>query len=320
MRIVLPRGCQEMVAIQCGVISRKQALGFGLSADTVDWLIRSERWRTLQRGVYSVFTGDPSREAVLWAAVHRAGPDAVLSHQTAAELFRVTDAQSSLIHITIPVGRHVAAIPGLVIHRSARLAQARHPALLPPRTRIEETVLDLAHQALTFDTAFNAACAACQRGLTTADRLVGAMGGRKKMRWRAELAEALAEIGAGAHSMLEYRYVHRVERPHGLPRAVRQARLSGDGRARFLDNLYDDYQLCVELDGKQAHPDHLRWQDIRRANAVIAMGVTTLRYGWTDVNGTPCQTAAQIAAVLASRGWPGPPRRCGSACRVPRVP
>lgn len=102
MRIVLPPECLEIVAIQSGVISRRQAIEFGLSPDSIDWLIRAERWRSLQRGVYSVFTGDPSRAAMLWAAVHRAGPDAVLSHQTAAELFGLTDAQRSLIHVTIP--------------------------------------------------------------------------------------------------------------------------------------------------------------------------------------------------------------------------
>jgi Transcriptional regulator, AbiEi antitoxin len=320
MRLVLPRECQELVAIQCGVISRQQAIGFGLSLDSIDWLVRAERWRRLHRGVYSVYIGDPPREATLWAAVHRAGAGAVLSHQTAAELFEMTDAQSLLIHVTVPVDRHIAAIPGLVIHRSTRLVQARHPTLLPPRTRIEETALDLAHQAVTFDAAFNAVCAPCQRRLTTSDRLVRVMGNRKKMRWRAELTEALAEVGSGAHSMLEYRYVRRVERPHGLPRAIRQAKFSSGGRTYYLDNLYDGYELCVELDGAEAHPDHQRWQDIRRANAVVAIGVTTLRYGWTDVDGRPCRTAAQVAAVLASRGWPGSLRRCGSACRAPRVP
>lgn len=320
MGLVLPRDCQEILAIQCGVISRQQAIGFGLSPDSIDWLVRAERWRCMHRGVYSVFNGDPPREATCWAAVHRAGAGAVLSHQTAAELFQMTDTQSSLIHVMVPVGRHIAAIPGLVIHRSTRLAQARHPTLLPPRTRIEETALDLAQQAVTFDAAFNAVCAACQRRLTTADRLVQAMGSRKKMRWRAKLTEALAEVGSGSHSMLEYRYVTRVERPHGLPRAVRQAKVSSGSRTYYLDNLYDGYELCVELDGRQAHPDDQRWQDIRRANAVVAMGVTTLRYGWTDVDGTPCQTAAQVAAVLASRGWPGSLRRCGPACRVQRVP
>jgi len=47
-------------------------------------------------------------------------------------------------------------MPGIVVHRSTRLAEAVHPSLLPSRTRIEETLLDLAQQATTFDAAFGA--------------------------------------------------------------------------------------------------------------------------------------------------------------------
>ena len=43
------------------------------------------------------------------------------------------------------------------------------------------------------------------------------MNDRKKMRWRRELTVALDDAGDGALSLLEYRYVRRVERPHGLP-------------------------------------------------------------------------------------------------------
>ena len=39
----------------------------------------------MHRGVYADFTGAPTREAQLWAALLRAGPGAVLSHWTAAE-------------------------------------------------------------------------------------------------------------------------------------------------------------------------------------------------------------------------------------------
>ena len=46
----------------------------------------SGRWRRLHSGVYAAFTGPPDRAPVLWAAVLGAGPRAVLSHQTAAEL------------------------------------------------------------------------------------------------------------------------------------------------------------------------------------------------------------------------------------------
>ena len=51
------------------------------------------------------------------------------------------------------------------------------------------------------------------------------MAARKKIRWRREIAVALGDAEGGALSVLEYRYVRRVERPHGLPAARRQARI-----------------------------------------------------------------------------------------------
>jgi len=316
MAIEWPRACQDLIEMQRGILSRAQALERGMPPDSVHWLVRTGRWQVLRRGVYSTFTGVPAREATLWAALLRAGAGAALSHQTAAELFKVTDRPSSMIHVSVPASRHIAGIPGVVVHRSARLAAATHPSLLPPRTRIEETLLDLAQQAATFDAAFGAVCAGCQRRLTTPRLLLEAMSRRKKMRWRAELTQALAEIGAGVHSLLEYRHVRYVERPHGLPRASRQARMTADGRHRFLDNLYGEYGLCVELDGQDAHPDDRRWQDVRRTNSVTESGIVTLRYGWTDVNYRPCRIAAQIGLVLTNLGWRGPLRPCGPACPV----
>lgn len=109
-----------------------------------------------------------------------------------------------------------------------------------------------------------------------------------------------------------------VEQPHRLPRAVRQARVVRDGRVRYLDNFYPDYLLCTELDGRAAHPVGERWRDYRRDNAGATDGIITLRYGWSDVTGRPCQVAAQVAAVLSQRGWTGSPRRCGSGCALPR--
>jgi very-short-patch-repair endonuclease len=200
----------------------------------------------------------------------------------------------------------VEPISGVILHRSTRAEQARHPSLLPPRTRIEETVLDLVQQAADFDAAFDWACRACQRRLTKADLLASAMTRRTRLRWRAELAGALADIGEGVHSLLEYRYVRDVERRHGLPAAHRQAR----ARRGYLDNLYEEYQVCVELDGRAAHPDDRRWQDVHRDNAAASEGQATLRYHWADITQRPCSTAWQVGATLLQRGWPGPLRPC----------
>jgi len=340
MSVKLPVECRELLEVQRGVISRKQAIGCGLTGATVDRLARTGRWLVVQRGVYSVagtaagyaarsadrsadlsasLSADLSREAMLWAATLRVGPGAALSHQTAAELNGLYDEPSSLVHVSVPEPRHIAPPRGIVLHRSSHIAEATQPNLLPPRTRIEHTTLDLAHQAYTFDRAFHIACAACQRRLTTAARLRQAMAARAKMRWRADLAAALGEIAAGVHSLLEYRYVRRVEQPHGLPTALRQARVVVGGRTRYIDDLYAGYGVCVELDGRQAHPDDRRWLDVRRDNSVAAEGLVTLRYGWAEVTEWPCATAAEVGRALMARRWPGPLRPCGPDCTALRA-
>jgi hypothetical protein len=313
MRTHLP---SDLVERQAGVIERGQALHAGLQREAIDGMIRTGRWQRLQHGVYATFSGAPGREALLWSVVLRAGSDAMLSHRTAAGLHGLTEYPGEAIHVIVPPNRRPKPIPGAVVHRLDRPRTARHPVLLPPRTRIEETVLDLAVAAGSADDAFAWVFRATGQGLTTPERIRQVMVTRGRMFWRAELAACLNDMADGVRSNLEQRYVRAVERPHGLPHALGQVRVVRDGRVRYLDNLYRPQLVCVELDGRAAHPVGERWRDFRRDNAGATDGVMTLRYGWSDVSGQPCQVAAQIAAVLTQRGWPDRPRRCGAACTL----
>jgi hypothetical protein len=99
---LLPKPCLQLLARQCGVIASWQAEAAGVSREQMQGLIRGVRWQRLHFGVYAAFTGEPSREAVLWAAVLRAGPKSILSHETAAELNGLLDRRSTLIHVTVP--------------------------------------------------------------------------------------------------------------------------------------------------------------------------------------------------------------------------
>jgi hypothetical protein len=67
------------------------------------------------------------------------------------------------------------------------------------------------------------------------------MQARKKLRWRGELTEALGDVAGGTHSGLERRYLRGVERPHGLPLAIRQARVVSGGHVLYRDVLYGEY-------------------------------------------------------------------------------
>lgn len=312
----LPASCLELLGAQCGVISRSQATGLGVPDDAIEGRLRTGSWRQLQWGVYAAFTGQPPRDAMLWAALLRSGTGAVLSHLTAAELDGLADEVSAAIHVTVPADRRIRGATDLVIHRSNRIAVARHPVLLPPRTRIEETVIDLTQLAHSSDQAFHWLSRACGSRLTTADRLQMALTQRKQVRYRSELVSGLTAIANGVHSPLEYRYVRGVERPHKLPVAQRQAKITLGRAHRYLDNLYEEFGVAVELDGHAAHLVHDRWRDVHRDNAMTGAGIITLRYNWADVTQRACEVAAEIGVVLHRSGWAGHPRPCGPACRA----
>lgn len=317
MQEAVPDELRELLGRQAGVLSRSQAVAAELAPTIIDNRLRSGRWQQLQRGVYATFTGTPGRDALCWAALLRSGPSAVLSHQTAAEYSGLTNRRSPRIHVTVASTQQVAGLRGVLVHRSRDADRIAHPAALPPRTRVEDTVLDLTQTAASFDDAFGWLSRAIGRRLTTPDRLRAALDARSRVRWRESLSIALGDVGAGVHSPLELRYVTRVERAHGLPSARRQACVLVGGKRRYLDNLYEEARLAVELDGLAAHPPEQRWADSHRDNEIAGVGILTLHYSWHDVDAAPCATAGQVGELLTMRGSDVTLRRCGPACSLP---
>ena len=316
----LPYTLRNLAQQQSGVLSRSQALKAGLSVGMIKFRVNSGRWQQLHLGVYATFTGFPGRTAQLWAAVLSAGPGAMLSHETAAEIQRLADKPVETIHVTVPRQRHVAAIRGVSLHRSNRAVEAVQRGSSPPRTRVEETVLDLTQTAASFDDVCGWITRAFARELTDQERLLEAMRQRTKLRWRSELHEIVGAAASGDHSVLEYRYDRDVERAHGLPEAVRQAPfMTPDGRRGRRDRLYAEYGVVVELDGRVAHPDEEQWRDKARDNAAAVDRKQTLRYGWKQVSKDPCGTAVEVAEVLQVHGWDGWPRPCSPGCPVERA-
>jgi predicted transcriptional regulator of viral defense system len=184
MPFELPDEILRLLADQGQTIARSQAIDMGLDRETVRNRLRYGEWQQLKTGVYAAFTGVPKREAEIWAALLRAGPGATLSHWTAAERHGLVDKPSPAIHVTVPAECHPARwakIPGIVIHRSRGLERARHPAMTPPCTRIEHTVLDLIEAAGSFDEAYDWICRAVGRRRTTAERIRATMDVRPKM-------------------------------------------------------------------------------------------------------------------------------------------
>jgi very-short-patch-repair endonuclease len=300
----------ELCRRQRGVVSRSQALAAGLSPDAIRARLDSGRWQRVATGTYATFTGEVSRAARRWAALLRLGPDAVLSHLSAAEEIGLTGESAGPVHVSMPAVCSPTPVAGIVIHRSRYLELRRHPSRLPPQTRVEDTVLDLAEAARDLDEAVGWVATACGRRLTTSTRVARAMAARGRLRRRAELRDAVAVVALGCHSVLEWRYLRDVEQAHALPSGHRQQRRSRRGGSYVDDVHYRDHAVRVELDGRAAHPEHARWRDHRRDNAATQSGDAVLRYGYADVVERPCEVAAQVAAVLHRNGWSGFLGRC----------
>ncbi len=309
----------DVAAEQAGVVSRQQALAAGLTSSQVGHLVRSRRWQRLHPGVFATTSGEVSAAALGWAARLHAGPEAVLSHESAGVEQGLLDDAPATVHVMVPANHRVVARPGVRVHRSRRLGERRHPARTPPQTRVEHTVLDLVDlvdPARPADDVVALLTRACQRRLTTPAKLRTAMRGRARQRHRGLVEQVLRDVEDGVASPLERRYARDVERAHGLPSGRRNLGTGPQGRRRYRDVDYAAFATTVELDGRAYHPVDARALDDERDNAVVLSGSVVLRYGWAAVARRPCEVAAQVAAVLTARGWSGRPRPCGGSCGI----
>jgi very-short-patch-repair endonuclease len=267
-------------------------------------------------------------ESTVWgslATVRTAGATSGAGHQSppvvaafggdcALWLAGVLDECPDVIEIAVPRDRHLGRRPGLRVLRRASLPV--HPARLPPRLTLDEALLDVVHRSVRAERVVGLVLAAGQRRLTTPRRLLTAADGRLRLRWRALVRDLCEDLPAGVHSPLERRY-RNLERRHGLPAGERNVREAAPVTGSwFRDVRYRAQRLIVELDGRGAHAVQLAFRDRRRDNHAARLGETTLRYGWREVVGTPCEVAAEVAHVLMLGGWTGRPRPCGPDCPV----
>jgi very-short-patch-repair endonuclease len=309
------RGWMSLLKVQHGIVDRVQALQAGFTRRQIEYRLNSATWRSVYPGIYATFSGPLSHEARLWAAIRLAGDGAMLSHQTAAEVHGIIDKPlGTTIHITVARHRRPAQrrpTRGIVIHRSDQSQPEFVGPFMLPRTRIEDTVLDLVAAASTFDRAYTWIARAVSRKLVTVSGLRAALAVRHRVRWRDWLNEALEDACDGVHSSLERRYVRDVERAHGLPKSQHQARRQFDGKAHYRDNWYDAYRVVVEIDGPSYHQNEQVQQDKNRDNLNLALDdVKTHRFGPVAVTERACETAAMVTATLQRGGWQGSPRPC----------
>lgn len=266
----------QLCAAQGGVLARSQLLAMGLSRRVLARLLAEGALHVVQPGIYAR-TAEVTFLGRAWMGILVGGAGGVLGHEAAAFLHRLK--RDELATITVFTPRQVAYRRGFEFIRATRSGTGE-----PPRTSREVTLVDLCSRSDPDGIAALLADAISSRRVS-AKRVLAEVHRRDRLRHSGLIREVLGDVGAGAHSAMERRYLVDVERAHALPAAIRQARAAGTHRS---DAWYEDFALLVELDSKLHHSGGAAFHDMTRDNHHALRGITTLRLGWAHVAGAAC--------------------------------
>ncbi|MDQ7810564.1 hypothetical protein Q5425_43150 [Amycolatopsis sp. A133] len=307
---------------QHGVVSGAQLRSYGHTKADIEANLEAGRWQRVLPRVYATFTGELPRPARLFAALLYGGANAVLSHHTAAEEWGLIPRGDRPVEITVPyTSSAISQRPLVVVHRSRAL---RYTTLVatPARTRLPDTILDLAVSQPTAREATLLVVDLVSRSPVAVGDVRDCLLLRPPYRYRAAVRRGLALVANGLMSALEVEYLESVEDRHGLPRGERQTPFAVDGKTLWEDVTYDVHgaAVTIRLDGRATHATGgVAFRDRRRDNAAELAGRARLVYGWQDVHTSPCAVAAEVRKVLAREGW-SPAGSRAPTCRQCRPP
>lgn len=96
----------ELTRRQHGVVTHAQLRALGLSPEAIRHRLRNGRLHRLMRGVYAVGRRDVGKKGRWMAAVLACGPEALLSHRSAAALWGIRSlrAGETTVEVVIPTG------------------------------------------------------------------------------------------------------------------------------------------------------------------------------------------------------------------------
>lgn len=185
----------EIAEPQGGFIAAHQAVAAGIPRSTLSYhATEGEALERVGRGVYRLRRfPTPSHAHVIarWLALARA--DAVVSHESAAELLEITDLIPDVVHVTVPRAKRSLRVPaGVRVHFSDRPINRRREVLGVPVTGAERTIADMLRNDGWTEQSDLAVRESIDHGLTTPRRLRAEL----PAKWRSRLEAALAAARA----------------------------------------------------------------------------------------------------------------------------
>jgi very-short-patch-repair endonuclease/predicted transcriptional regulator of viral defense system len=280
---------------QHGVVTHEQLLELGLNADAIHYRLARGRLHPIHRAVYAVGRPDLTRHGRWMAAVLACGPDALLSHASAAALWGLCQVEGSAVEVSVPY-RRPKRHAGTRAHRRAGLTaddRGEHERI--PVTSPARTLIDIAPR-LDPDELEAAINEANRLDLVDPESLRSYVEGLGRRPGVGVLRRILdRRMFRLTDSELERRFL-RLVRGAGLSRPLTQQRVNGFR----VDFYWPDLGLVVETDDLRYHRTPTQQtRDRIRDQAHTAAGLVPLRFSHAQVRYEPKRVTSILTATVA---------------------
>ncbi len=289
------RAAWELAGRQHGVVARRQLLALGFNSREIEHRVARRRLHPVMRGVYAVGWPRLTRERRWMAAVLACGKGALLSHRSAAVLWKIGTDERGVIDVSVTrraelkrQGLHVRGRPSLTTERITT-----HDGI--PVTTPVQTLIDLSTELapIRVERAVNEAD---KRDLIDPETL------------RAKLDRYVGEPGVKAlRSLLDKRTfrlsdsdLESLFRPiameAGLPLPLTKETVNGFA----VDFFFPDLGLVIETDGLRYHrTPSTQTRDAQRDRAHVLTGMTPLRFTHYEVKYERTRVRTELADAAA---------------------
>jgi uncharacterized protein DUF559 len=270
----------------------------GLSDQMIKTRIAHGALSRLHRGVFAAGHRALTVESRWMASVLAHGPEAVLSHRSAGQLWGLYPRGRIAPEVTCPGSKKTKR--WIVAHRGSLPADEVVRERGIPVTSVPRTVFDLA--AVASEREVERAWNEMEIREYTDALSVPDLLRRYPRRKGAVVLKRLVgqtEFALGiTRSELEEEFLALVDR-FGLPRPRMNVHIALRGRFFELDCLWERQRVVVELDGAKTHGTfQAQERDRERDRILTAEGFTTTRVTWAHIHETPTEVADDLRLIL----------------------
>jgi len=295
---------QRLADEQEGVLSRRQLAQLGVTRWQVRAELRARRWRAVGRQSVVTHTGPLPLPARHWVAVFEAGPRAFLDGSSALLAAGLTGFEVPVIRLSVPRGARVyRQLAGVDVRQTRRWAADDVAGAGLPRARVEVAAIRAALWARSDKQAALVLTMVVQQRLTTAERLAEESLRILRDRRRSLVHQVVLDLLGGVRSLGELDVV-RESRRRGIPEPTKQVFRKGRNGRYYLDLVWEEWGLVVEVDGIQHAWANQVVGDALRQNDLSLQDLTMLRLPLLGFRVARDEFFDQIEQALLDAGCP----------------